>query len=49
MSFLFPFQAALLLSKVPKDIVGEPLDAKRFYDAVNVIISLQVNSVLYYL
>lgn len=43
MSLLFPLQAALLLSKIPKEIVGEPIDAKRLYDAVNVIISLQVN------
>lgn len=42
MSLLFPLQAALLLSKVPREIVGEPLDAKKLYDAVNVIISLQV-------
>ncbi|CAD5318258.1 unnamed protein product [Arabidopsis thaliana] len=34
-------KAALLLSKVPKEIVGEPIDAKRLYEAVNVIISLQ--------
>ncbi|CAI9099018.1 OLC1v1035767C2 [Oldenlandia corymbosa var. corymbosa] len=34
-------KAALLLSKLPTELVGEPLDAKRFYDAVNVIISLQ--------
>nr|KAJ0211141.1 hypothetical protein LSAT_V11C400209690 [Lactuca sativa] len=37
-----PFQiAALLLSKLPSKIVDEPLDAKRLYDAVNVILSLQ--------
>jgi cycloartenol synthase len=40
-SFVIPLQAALLLSKVPKAIVGEPIDAKRLYEAVNVIISLQ--------
>ncbi|KAL7168696.1 hypothetical protein ACSBR2_039027 [Camellia fascicularis] len=34
-------KAALLLSKLPSDIVDEPLDAKRLYDAVNVILSLQ--------
>ncbi|KAG6676273.1 hypothetical protein I3842_15G144200 [Carya illinoinensis] len=34
-------KAALLLSKISPDIVGEPLDAKQFYDAVNVILSLQ--------
>ncbi|KAI3767634.1 hypothetical protein L2E82_17932 [Cichorium intybus] len=34
-------KAALLLSKLPSEIVDEPLDAKRLYDAVNVILSLQ--------
>ncbi|XP_038710034.1 cycloartenol synthase 2 [Tripterygium wilfordii] len=34
-------KAVLLLSKLPSEIVGEPLDAKRLYDAVNVILSLQ--------
>ncbi|KAG5564878.1 hypothetical protein RHGRI_000917 [Rhododendron griersonianum] len=34
-------KAALLLSKLPPAIVGEPLDAKRLYDAVNVTLSLQ--------
>ncbi|KAL8495113.1 hypothetical protein ACS0TY_019326 [Phlomoides rotata] len=33
--------AALSLSKLPAGTVGEPLDAKRLYDAVNVIFSLQ--------
>nr|DAD45833.1 TPA_asm: hypothetical protein HUJ06_004063 [Nelumbo nucifera] len=37
-------KAALLLSKTPPEIVGEPLNAKRLYDAVNVILSLQVIS-----
>ncbi|KAK6944648.1 Squalene cyclase, N-terminal [Dillenia turbinata] len=36
-------KAALLLSKISSEIVGEPIDAKRLYDAVNVILSLQVN------
>ncbi|KAK4483731.1 hypothetical protein RD792_010933 [Penstemon davidsonii] len=36
-------KAVLLLSKLPAEIVGEPLDAKRLYDAVNVILSLQNN------
>lgn len=41
----FPtFQAALLLSKLPSDIVGEPSEVKRLYDAVNVILSLQVTN-----
>nr|KAJ0208662.1 hypothetical protein LSAT_V11C400209720 [Lactuca sativa] len=39
--FIKKSQAALLLSKLSSDIVDEPLDAKRFYDAVNVILSLQ--------
>ncbi|KAL8149707.1 cycloartenol Synthase [Apium graveolens] len=34
-------KAALLLSKLSPELVGEPLDAKRLYDAVNVILSLQ--------
>ncbi|KAL6575278.1 CRISPR-associated protein 1 [Orobanche minor] len=34
-------KAVLVLSKLPVEIVGEPLDAKRLYDAVNVILSLQ--------
>ncbi|MQL74138.1 hypothetical protein Taro_006492, partial [Colocasia esculenta] len=33
-------KAALLLSRLPAEIVGEPIDAKRLYDAVNVILSL---------
>ncbi|XP_019264151.1 PREDICTED: cycloartenol Synthase-like isoform X2 [Nicotiana attenuata] len=34
-------KATLLLSKLPSEIVGDPLEAKRFYDAVNVLLSLQ--------
>ncbi|XP_031504247.1 cycloartenol synthase 2-like isoform X2 [Nymphaea colorata] len=34
-------KAALLLSKLPSKVVGEPLAAERLYDAVNVILSLQ--------
>lgn len=34
-------KAALLLSKMPSDLVGEKLETERFYDAVNVILSLQ--------
>ncbi|XP_062093891.1 cycloartenol synthase-like [Humulus lupulus] len=34
-------KATLLLSKLPSDIVGEPLEPNRIYDAVNVILSLQ--------
>lgn len=36
------FQAVLALSQIPSEIVGEPLDANRLYDAVNVTLSLQV-------
>lgn len=35
-------QAVLLLSKLPSDIVGEPIESKQLYDAVNVVLSLQV-------
>ncbi|CAN1298193.1 Cycloartenol synthase [Linum perenne] len=34
-------KAALLLSQIPSQLVGEPLEAQRYYDAVNVIFSLQ--------
>ncbi|XWS52356.1 hypothetical protein CRYUN_Cryun11dG0061700 [Craigia yunnanensis] len=34
-------KAVLLLSKIPPKIVGEPLEAKRLYNAVNAILSLQ--------
>ncbi|XP_076940449.1 cycloartenol synthase-like [Bidens hawaiensis] len=34
-------KAALLLSKLPSELVDELLDANRFYDAVSVILSLQ--------
>ncbi|KAH0684699.1 hypothetical protein KY290_023414 [Solanum tuberosum] len=34
-------KACLLLSKLPVEIVGEPLKANRLYDAVNVMLSLQ--------
>ncbi|KAK8943606.1 Cycloartenol synthase [Platanthera guangdongensis] len=33
-------KAALLLSQISSEIVSEPLEAKRLYDAVNVILSL---------
>uniref|UniRef100_A0A1D1XPI8 Terpene cyclase/mutase family member n=1 Tax=Anthurium amnicola TaxID=1678845 RepID=A0A1D1XPI8_9ARAE len=33
-------KASLLLSRIPAEIVGEPIDAKRLYDAVNVLLSL---------
>ncbi|KAM1717416.1 hypothetical protein ACFX11_025251 [Malus domestica] len=34
-------KAALLLSKIPAETVGDSLDIKHFYDAVNVTLSLQ--------
>lgn len=42
MNLCFFVQAALLLSQIPRENVGEPIDAERLYDAVNVILSLQV-------
>ncbi|KAI4368845.1 hypothetical protein MLD38_017357 [Melastoma candidum] len=36
-------KAALLLSKIPSEVVGEPVETRRLYDAVNVILSLQNN------
>ncbi|KAI5070087.1 hypothetical protein GOP47_0014430 [Adiantum capillus-veneris] len=35
------FKAALALSQLPSDIVGESLQAERFYDAVNTMLSYQ--------
>ncbi|KAJ8450295.1 hypothetical protein Cgig2_004752 [Carnegiea gigantea] len=35
------FNAALLLSQLPSEIVGEPLEAEHLYDAVNILLSLQ--------
>ncbi|KAL1318857.1 hypothetical protein AAHE18_15G235400 [Arachis hypogaea] len=34
-------KAALLLSKLPTELVGEKMEGQRYYDAVNVILSLQ--------
>lgn len=34
-------KAGILLSRLPSDMVGEAIPADRFYDAVNVILSLQ--------
>lgn len=34
-------KAALLFSEMPYDLVGEKMETERFYDAVNVILSLQ--------
>lgn len=35
-------QTALLFSQMSPDLVGEKIETERFYDAVNVILSLQV-------
>lgn len=37
-------QAALLLSSIPSEIVGEAVQTDHLYDAVNVILSLQVKN-----
>ncbi|XP_062158464.1 lupeol synthase-like isoform X3 [Alnus glutinosa] len=34
-------KAAILFSQMPPDLVGEKLETERFYDAVNVLLSLQ--------
>ncbi|GAB2289843.1 CRISPR-associated protein 1 [Dionaea muscipula] len=34
-------KAALLLSKIPSEVVGEPLEVQRLYDAVNILLSFQ--------
>ncbi|XP_072065504.1 lupeol synthase [Arachis hypogaea] len=34
-------KAALLLSMMPSNLVGEKMDSRRFYDAVNILLSLQ--------
>ncbi|MED6175482.1 Lupeol synthase, partial [Stylosanthes scabra] len=34
-------KVTLLLSKMPTNLVGEPMETERFYDAVNVVLSLQ--------
>ena len=36
------FQVALLFSQMSQDLVGKKMETDRFYDAVNVILSLQV-------
>ena len=38
------FQVAILFSQMSPDLVGEKMETPRFYDAVNVILSLQVRS-----
>lgn len=35
-------QVAILFSQMPPDLVGEKIEKERLYDAVNVILSLQV-------
>jgi hypothetical protein len=39
----FYFQAALVLSKISPEIVGEPVEVNRLYDAVNCLMSYMVN------
>lgn len=41
-SVFIAFQALLLLSKFPSDIVGDQMETCRFHDAVNILLSLQV-------
>ena len=36
------FQVALLFSQMSQDLVGKKMETDRFYDAMNVILSLQV-------
>jgi hypothetical protein len=36
------FQCCLLFSVMPPEIVGEKMEPERFYDSVNVLLSLQV-------
>lgn len=44
------FQALLMLSKFPSDIVGNQMETYRFHDAVNILLSLQVwNHTIYLL
>ena len=40
-NMIFFWQCALLLSKMPEEVVGKGLEMERIYDAVNVILSLQ--------
>ena len=43
--FCFPLlQASLLLSKISPEIVGESLEANRFYDAVSCLMSYMVST-----
>ncbi|MED6121759.1 Lupeol synthase [Stylosanthes scabra] len=37
-------KAALLLSRMPSDLVGEKMDSQKFYDAINILLSLQSNN-----
>lgn len=41
-AFFSQLQAALLLSQMSPDLVGEKMETECFYNAVNVILSLQV-------
>jgi len=46
--FCFPLlQASLLLSKISPEIVGESLEANRFYDAVSCLMSYMVSTFFY--
>ncbi|MED6187217.1 Lupeol synthase, partial [Stylosanthes scabra] len=37
-------EAALLLSRMPSDLVGEKMNSQKFYDAVNFLLSMQSNN-----
>ncbi len=41
------WQAALILSNLPRELVGDPIPVERIYDCVNVILSYQVRLSLY--
>jgi cycloartenol synthase len=40
-------KAALILSNLPRELVGDPIPVERIYDCVNVILSYQVRLSLY--
>ena len=42
-------QAALLLSDLPSDIAGEAIPTDQLYDAVNMLLSLQVQLFNFYM
>ncbi len=41
------WQAALILSNLPRELVGDPIPVERIYDCVNVILSYQVRLSFY--